>query len=154
MIHILKLLLFVWLSTSFVITIPIVLIMAIQGYVEGLKKSDYEATGNAFISVIFGFLIGFFSILYYTIPFLLLVWLPLWILNKNIPIFDKNIRTIIIGCVLGLVYWLLLSHFNAHFRETLNTKTSSKWLFCLATVAGGGIMFWFGQNNMIFKGFR
>ncbi len=142
MINVLKLLLFVWLSTSFVVTIPIVLTMTIKGYFEGLKKSDYEATGNAVIALIFGSLIGFINVLRYTFPFLLLVWLPLWLLRKNIPIFDNNIRSVVVGSVFGLAYWLLLSRFDPHFRETLNTETSSKWLFCFATVTGGGFMFW------------
>lgn len=147
MINVLKLLLFVWLSTSFVVTIPIVLTMTIKGYFEGLKKSDYEATGNAIVIFIFSSLIGFLSVLHYTFPFLLLIWLPLWLLRKNIPIFDNNILSVVVGCVLGLAYWLLLSRFDPHFRETLNTETSSKWLFCFATIAGSGFMFWFGYNN-------
>lgn len=151
MINVLKLLLFVWLSTSFFVTVPIVLTMTIEGYFEGLKKSDYEAGGNAMIALIFGFLIGFLSVLRYTFPFLLLVWLPLWLLRKNIPIFDTNILSIVVGCVLGLTYWLLLSRFDPHFRETLNTKISSKWLFCFATIAGSGFMFWLGHRNVLFK---
>ncbi len=151
MINVLKLLLFVWLSTSFVVTIPIVLTMTIQAYFEGLKKSDHEATGNAIVIFFFSFLIGFLNVLRYTCPFLLLIWLPLWLLRKNILIFDNNILSVVVGCILGLAYWLLLSRFDPHFRETLNTETSSKWLFCFATVAGGGIMCWFGQDNMLFK---
>lgn len=151
MINVLKLLLFVWWSTSFAVTIPIVLTMTIQAYFEGLKKSDYEATGNAIVTLLLGSLIGFLNVLRYTFPFLLLIWLPLWLLRKNIPIFDNNILSVVVGCVLGLAYWLLLSRFDPHFRETLNRETSSKWLFCFATVAGSGFMFWFGRNNMLFK---
>ncbi len=147
MINILKKILFMWLSASFVITIPIVLAMTIQAYAEGLKKSEHEATGSAVIIFIFSSLIGFFNILLYTLPFLLAIWLPLWLLHKKLPIFDNNIQIIAIGCVFGLMYWLLLSYFDVHFKETLNKETFSKWLFCFATIAGGGIIFWLGHHR-------
>ena len=152
MINTLKLLLFVWLSSSFFVTMPIVLKMTIEGYFEGLKKSNNEASGNAMIAFVFGSLICFFNVLCYTFPFLLLIWLPAWLFRKNTFVFDNNMRSVAVGCVLGFVYWLLLSRFDPHFRETLNRETSSIWLFCFATILGSGIMFWFGHthNNVLF----
>ncbi len=154
MINILKLLLFVWLSTSFAVTVPIVLTITVKLYFEGLKESDYEAGGNAIIGLVFGSLIGFLSALRDTFPFFLLVWLPLWLLRKNIPIFDNNILSVAVGCVLGLTYWLLLSRFDSYyssFRETINTEAYLKWSFCFATIAGSGFMFWLGHKNVLFK---
>jgi hypothetical protein len=131
-----------WAGSSFLVALPVALTMGMRAV---LAEKTYEKAVGGFI-VIFSisFLIGLISILLYSLPLFLITWIPLWFLRKEVHVFDYYSLAGITGLALGFMYWLILSHFDPHFRETLNRELTSKILFCSATVGGGGIMFLFG----------
>jgi len=131
-----------WLSSSVLVTVPIALSMGLK--VMFAEKTQDKAIA-AFISIsIIAFIIGLMNILRYSLPFFLITWGPLWFFRKEIHVFDNYIIAGVAGLALGFIYWLILSHFDPHFRETLNSELSTKITYCLATIAGSTIMFLFG----------
>ncbi len=132
----------VWAGTSFLVTLLMALFLAIRAMHE--EKTSDKAIGAFIVIFIFAFLIGLISILLYSLPLFLVTWVPLWVLRKEIYIFDHYSLAGITGLALGFIYWLILSHFDPHFRETLNSELYSKILYCVATVGGSCIMFLLG----------
>ena len=131
-----------WLMSSVLVTIPIAI--SIGWKVMSEEKTPDKASAAFVVMFILSFIIGLLNILRYSLPFFLITWGPLWFFRKELKVFDHYFIAGANGLTLGFIYWLGLSYFDSHFKETLNSELSSKITYCLATVAGSCIMFLFG----------